>query len=98
MDGLDGPPEVIPKYEILLGQYRNHTVMGAYLQGNNPDFDYLMQLLDMLETEERIMVKVAFALYQENVSASVRELLELSDVMFDRVIEALRIQRTDRFS
>lgn len=70
--------------------------MGEYLEGETPAFPYLYQLLDMLETEPRIMVKVAFALYQSDVSASVRELLDLSNVQFDRVVEALRIHRMSR--
>lgn len=85
-----------PEYDVLLQQYQNHPIIGEYLEGDTPAFPYLYQLLDMLETEERIMVKVAFALYQSEVSASVRELLELSNVQFDRVVEALRIYRISR--
>lgn len=88
MEGLVKEP-----YQLLLGQYENHPVMGHYLHSEVPAFNYLTNLLDMLSAEERIMVKVAFALHEEEVSATVRELLELSDVCFDRVVEALKIQR-----
>lgn len=80
-------------YEVLLGNYKDHPMIGIYLDGDVPAFSYLFTIIDMLSTEERIMVKVAFALHQEENSASVHDLLELSDLMFDRVVEALRIQR-----
>jgi hypothetical protein len=68
-------------------------MLGVYLDGDEPAFSYLYKILDMLSTEERIMVKVAFALYQEQNAASVHDLLDISDLMFDRVVEALRLQR-----
>ena len=81
------------KYEILLGSFTHHPVMGTYLQGDVPSFEYLMQLLDMLTADEQIMVKVGFALYQDDISATIQDLLRLPDVMFERAVEALKLQR-----
>lgn len=80
-------------YELLLGTYKDHPMMGTFLTGDVPAFEYLYTLIDMLSTEERIMVRVAYALHEEQRGATVRELLDLSDLMFDRVVEALRISR-----
>jgi hypothetical protein len=80
-------------YELLLGTYKDHPMIGTFLTGDAPAFEYLYTIIDMLSTEERIMVKVAFALHAEQQGATVRELLDLSDLMFDRVVEALRLSR-----
>ncbi len=83
-------------YELLLGQYRTHSLLGHYLKEDEPHFEYIYPLLDMLSSEERIMVKVAFAFHEENRSATVRELLELSDICFDRVVQAIRARRQSK--
>ncbi len=83
-------------YEMILGQYRNHNLLGTYLDGEVPAFSYLLPLLDMLSAEERIMVKVAFALYQEERGATVGELLALSEMCFERVVQALRLKRGEK--
>lgn len=80
-------------YELLLGSYIHHPMIGVYLSGDVPAFDYLNTILDMLSSEERVMVKVAYALHQEEGGATVRDLLELSDLCFDKVITALRLRR-----
>ena len=84
---------MLEPYEVLLGNYKSHPTLGMYLEGDTPAFTYLMRILDMLTSEERIMVRVAFALHEEEQGATVKELLDLSDVMFDRVVEALRLRR-----
>lgn len=83
-------------YELLLGQYKSHSLLGDFLDGDVPSFEYLYNILDMLSSEERIMVKVALAFHEENRSATVRELLELSDLCFDRVVQAMRMRRQAR--
>lgn len=80
-------------YELLLGPYKSHPLLKDFLDGDIPAFEYLYNLLDMLSQEERIMVRVALAFHEENRSASVRELLELSDMCFDRVVQAMRARR-----
>jgi hypothetical protein len=83
-------------YDLLLGQYRDHALLSPYLKDSIPTFEYIYPILDMLSSEERIMVKVAFAFYSEDRSATVRELLELSDICFDRVVQAIRARRQSK--
>lgn len=83
-------------FEILLAQYRGHPVIGTYLEGNAPAFDYLAHVMDMLSSEEKIMVKVAQAMYNSWSQATVADVLELSDINLERVIKALEHIRTHR--
>jgi len=84
---------VLEEYEVLLGQYRQHPLIGEYLDKDVPAFEYLHQLLDMMTAEERIMVQVGFALYEDKHGATVRDLLSLSSLQFERVVEAIRLHR-----
>lgn len=84
---------MLEPYEVLLGPYKNHPILGPYLQDDLPAFTYLYPVLDMVDAEERVMVKVAFALHQEVQGAGVKDLLNISDIAFERVVQALRLQR-----
>ena len=83
-------------FEILLAQYKSHPILGGYLDEDVPSFDFLSHVIDMLSSEERIMVRVAQALHNSWSQATVADLLEISDVNLERCIKALEFVRTHR--
>ncbi len=80
-------------YETLLGQYRDHWFMHAFLTGDVPDFWPIIQhhSFDALSTGEQVMVMVAFALWNGDGSARIADLQKIDAVNRRRVIDALAL-------
>lgn len=82
-------------YETLLGQYRNHWLLGKYIkfQEYEPDWVGLAacERLDDLSRGEQLMVHVAWAFYNGDPTARVADLAILDDDNRERVIDAVRI-------
>lgn len=80
-------------YETLLGQYRDHPLLGDYLRGYDPDFAGLAgsDTVLMISSGELLMLHVALAFYNGDRTARVADLAKLDDDNRERVTDALRI-------
>lgn len=80
-------------YETLLGQYRDHPLIGNYLQGYDPDFAGLAasDVPLMISAGELLMLHVALAFWNGDRTARVADLARLDDENRQRVIDAIYI-------
>ena len=78
-------------YETLLGQYRDHWLLGNYLQGYEPDWAGLAanDRLLCLSAGELLMCHVALAFYNGDRTARIADLATLDDENRQRVTDAL---------
>lgn len=80
-------------YETLLGQYRDHPLLGRFLDGYDPDFAALAasEVPLMVSKGELLMLHVALAFYNGDRTARVADLAILDDENRQRVVDALYI-------
>lgn len=80
-------------YETLLGQYRDHPLLGSYLQGYDPDFAALAasEVPLMISSGELLMLHVALAFYNGDRTARIADLAKLDADNRERIVDAIRI-------
>lgn len=80
-------------YETLLGQFRDHVLLGNYLQGYDPDFAGLAasEVPLMISSGELLMLHVALAFYNGDRTARIADLAKLDPENLERVTDALYI-------
>lgn len=80
-------------YETLLGQYRNHELLGRFLDGYEPDFAALAasEVPMMISAGELLMLHVALAFYNGDRTAKVADLARLDEENLTRITDALHI-------
>lgn len=77
-------------YETLLGQYKDHPVMGQYLQHDLPEWDNLYHhAMPMISSGERIMVQAALCLYNAYGSILLRDIFLVDQKNQERILAAL---------
>jgi len=78
-------------YETLLGQYRDHPLMGRYVDGYDPDFAGLAasDVPRMISSGELIVWRVALAFHNRDHAATFADVLSLDDDNRTRVADAL---------
>ena len=78
-------------YETLLGQYRDHPLLGRFLDGYDPDFGALAasEVPLMVSRGELLMLHVALAFYNGDRTAKVADLAILDEENLVRVTDAL---------
>lgn len=66
---------MIEPYETLLGQYKDHPVVGIHLQDKEPDWSSIWtNSMPSLSSGEKIMFEVALALYNGNGVARIADI------------------------
>lgn len=80
-------------FETILGHYSDHWLLWKYLQGYEPDWSGLAgeERLTDLSRGERLMVNVAWAFYNGDLTARVADLAILDHDNLDRVVAAIRL-------
>lgn len=80
-------------YETLLGQYRDHPLLGRFMEDYDPDFVGLAasEVPLMISAGELLMLHVGLAFYNGDRTAKIADLAKLDEANRERVIDALRI-------
>jgi hypothetical protein len=83
---------VDPIYEELLGQYKDHPLMGPHLQFTIPDWSALYNILPMVSSGERIMVQIALTLYNGFGATALRDIFLVDRANQERILRALELK------
>lgn len=80
-------------YETLLGEYRDHSFLGRFLQGDRPDFVGLAAAdpLGRLSSGELIVCQIALAIWNGDRTARIADLGALDTETRSRVVDALHL-------
>ena len=78
-------------YETLLGQYRDHPLLGPYLEGYDPDFAALAasDVPLMISSGELLMLHVALAFHNGDRTARIADIGKLDYENRERVADAI---------
>lgn len=76
--------------EILLGDKKDHPLLGPYLQNDVPDFQGIYSnIMGSLSSGEQLIVRVALALWNGHMEARVGDLHRLDSTHRAQVVAAL---------
>lgn len=85
-------------FEILLGQYRDHVLLGNYLTADEPDFAALAasDVPMMVSSSELLMLHVALAFHNGDRTARIADIHALDHDNRVRVMDAINLSMHNR--
>jgi len=78
-------------YETLLGPLYGHPLVGPCLGGDEPEWQGLLDVEHYLSDGERVLLDVAWAIYNGSPDARIRDLARLDAALRHRTLTALEL-------